>query len=115
MAKEIMGRKLYEVDEIAGMLGVMPRTIRDYIRKGKLKGSKFDKRWHVTQDELNRFLSGESERPNKALLTIMSKMPGVEKDFDQLDDKTRRMFNVWAELSDEQRALIADEIIKTRG
>lgn len=59
MAREIMGKTMYEAPEIADMLGVSPRTVGEYIRNGKLKGSKFGKSWHVAEDELKWFLSGD--------------------------------------------------------
>ena len=51
--------KLYSVRELAKILPITPLTIREYIRKGKIKGRKIGKNWYVTKENLEAFLEGE--------------------------------------------------------
>lgn len=50
--KEILGTKYYFVEEIATELGLNEKTIRRYIKSGKLKGLKLGKRWLVSERAL---------------------------------------------------------------
>jgi excisionase family DNA binding protein len=45
----------YSVDQVAGLLGLNPRTVRGYIRKGTLRASKIGKQYRVTQADLEAF------------------------------------------------------------
>lgn len=40
MSKEIQGTKFFTVQETADLLRVTPQTVRNYIREGKLKGTR---------------------------------------------------------------------------
>lgn len=50
--------KLYTVEELAGLLGLAPKTVRGLVRTGKFKGQKLSGRWYVpeatVQDYFNR-------------------------------------------------------------
>jgi len=51
--------KLYSVRELERILPITPLTIRAYIRKGKIKGSKIGKNWYVRKEDLEAFLEGD--------------------------------------------------------
>jgi len=51
-----MDIKVYTPDEVAEILKVTPATIRDMLRKGKLKGTQIGRHWRVTEEEIRRFL-----------------------------------------------------------
>ncbi|GAJ10905.1 unnamed protein product [marine sediment metagenome] len=51
--------KLYSVKELTKILPITPLTIREYIRKGKIKGHKIGKNWYVTKENLEAFLGGD--------------------------------------------------------
>ena len=44
MPKEVLGEKLYTVEEVAEMIGVTKRTMTTYIQQGRLQGQKLAKR-----------------------------------------------------------------------
>lgn len=62
----------YNVEQIAQMLGIHPKTIQRYIREGKLAGSKIGKSWRISGHDLDRFAArttlapGEFEAANEA-------------------------------------------------
>jgi len=44
------------------MLPITPFTIREYFRKGKIKGNKIGKNWFVTEENLESFIEGEDAK-----------------------------------------------------
>jgi len=58
MPLEVSGIKLFSVDEVAEMLKSTKPTIRAYFREGKLMGRKISGKWHITEDNLKKYLSG---------------------------------------------------------
>ena len=65
MPLEVSGIKLYNVEEVADMLKSTPPTIRAYFREGKLIGRKISGKWHITEDNLKKYLSGDYPVPDK--------------------------------------------------
>jgi len=55
-------KELYSVKELEKILPITPLTVRAYIRKGKIKGSKIGKTWYVKKEDLEAFLEGDSKR-----------------------------------------------------
>lgn len=51
--------RTHTVDEVAQILGLTPRTVRSYIKRGKIRAVKIGTKWHVTPDNLQRYLQGE--------------------------------------------------------
>ena len=45
--------KLYTVDDIAQMTGLTSRTIRNYIKDGRLNGKKIGVQWRFTKEDIN--------------------------------------------------------------
>jgi excisionase family DNA binding protein len=43
-------------EEIAAILKVHPKTVRDWLRAGELKGIRLKGVWRVAREELDRFL-----------------------------------------------------------
>ena len=114
MTKEILGRTMYTVQEMADMLGVQPRTIRQYIRQGRLRAAKFDKRWHVTREEIEGFITGASEtrtvRANDVLLPVLANEPQAAKAFNGMSDDMRLLLNAWANMDESERAILEKEL-----
>ena len=46
----------YDIRQVANRLGVRTRTVREWIRQGKLKGFKYgiSNKWFVSAEELDR-------------------------------------------------------------
>ena len=51
--------KLYSVKELSKILPLCDLSIREYIRKGKIKGFKIGKGWYVKKEDLTAFLAGD--------------------------------------------------------
>jgi excisionase family DNA binding protein len=115
MPREIMGRKFYQVEEVAEIMGLLPRTIRIYINRGKISATKIGKRWQMTEEQLNNFLNGETVKPSQTLLNLIQDEPGAVESFYALKDRARILFNAWAELDEDKRAAIAAEILEFGG
>jgi excisionase family DNA binding protein len=54
-------KKLYSVEDLTKMLPITPLTIREYLRKGKIRGHKIGKNWYVTKENLEAFLEGKGQ------------------------------------------------------
>jgi excisionase family DNA binding protein len=50
--------KLYSIRELEKILPITPLIIREYLRKGKIKGHKIGKKWYVLKQDLEAFLLG---------------------------------------------------------
>jgi len=59
MAKQIGKIKLYSVKDLKESLGVNERTVREWFKKGRIKGVKIGTEWHVTEENLGKFLNAE--------------------------------------------------------
>jgi hypothetical protein len=55
MPVQIQNTNLYSVTELSHMLNVTTVSIRNYIKKGHLKGQKVMGRWFVLEEELKDF------------------------------------------------------------
>lgn len=55
---------LFTVGELAERLEVQERTIRDYLKTGKLKGRKLAGKWYITEDALRAYFS--QDEPSEA-------------------------------------------------
>jgi len=62
MAKEIGNIKLYSVKDLCKSLGVNARTVREWFKSGKIKGVKIGTEWHITEENLGKYLNAE-EKP----------------------------------------------------
>ncbi len=47
--------ELFTVEELSEKLGVQERTIREYLKSGKLKGRKMARRWYVSEESLRDY------------------------------------------------------------
>ena len=59
MPIQFKDKELYSIKELEKILPITPLTIRAYIRKGKIKGSKIGKSWFVKKQDLESFLEGD--------------------------------------------------------
>lgn len=56
-----MPQELYSVDQVAGRLGLHVRTVRGYVRDGRLKAVRIGKSYRITREDLEAFLGRPSE------------------------------------------------------
>ncbi len=54
---DIAGVKVYTVPEVAKAMGVVPQTVRDYIKSGRLQARRVGKRFLITEKDIKRFIS----------------------------------------------------------
>ncbi|MBG3870459.1 helix-turn-helix domain-containing protein [Staphylococcus haemolyticus] len=54
-----MAVKTYTVDEVSELLGISARTVREYIRKGKLKAVKVGNKYIISEDNYRDFVNGK--------------------------------------------------------
>jgi excisionase family DNA binding protein len=47
---------VYTIEEVAKHLKVSTRTVREWLRSGKLKGLKAGRLWRIREEELRAFL-----------------------------------------------------------
>lgn len=59
MVMQIGDIKLYGVQDLHKALGINERTIRDWFCKGRLRGQKIGTEWHITEENLRKFLNAE--------------------------------------------------------
>lgn len=58
-----MSENYYNVDQIASMLNIHPKTIQRYIREGRIHATKIGKGWRVSGHDLSTFIeSGHDEK-----------------------------------------------------
>jgi len=58
--KEVLGVKLYDINEVAGILSVTTTSIHNYIKKGLLAGQKIGGRWFISEENIKIFVSGSN-------------------------------------------------------
>lgn len=56
MPIKFKGKELYSVKELAEILPITGYAIREYFRRGKLKGKKIGKNWYISKKNLEQFL-----------------------------------------------------------
>jgi len=52
-------KRFYLVDDLVKILPITSLTIREYLRKGKIKGQKIGRLWYVSKENLEAFLEGD--------------------------------------------------------
>jgi len=57
---------LFTVDELSELLDIQEKTIRAYLRDGKLKGRKMAGKWYVTEEALREYFDEPSEDGQEA-------------------------------------------------
>lgn len=50
-----MSDRFYSVDEVAGLLGLHVRTVRNYVRDGRLPAVRIGKQYRIAADDLETF------------------------------------------------------------
>lgn len=58
--REFGNLRLYTVEDLAERLGVHIDTVRDLLRRGKLKGKKLAKRWYVPEQALEAYFLSDA-------------------------------------------------------
>ncbi|MBA7521633.1 hypothetical protein ES705_13744 [subsurface metagenome] len=56
--KVFQGKKYFIVEDLVKILSLTPLTVREYLKKGKIKAIKVGMRYYVAEQELIKFLNG---------------------------------------------------------
>ncbi|OJG80873.1 excisionase family DNA binding domain-containing protein [Enterococcus ratti] len=90
----------YSVQELAEQLGVTTRSIRNYLREGKLKGTKVGGKWKFSEQNLFDFLYGGKEnaviKEEKQLAfdaPVILKFSFVVNDFHKMNELKEKILN----------------------
>lgn len=59
-----MEEKFYTIDQVADALEMHHKTIRKFIKDGKLKANKVGKQWRISKEDLDRFMDIKSDKSN---------------------------------------------------
>lgn len=59
-----MEEKFYTIDQVAEALEMHHKTIRKFIKDGKLKANKVGKQWRISKEDLDRFMDVKSDKSN---------------------------------------------------
>lgn len=83
MVKQIGDIRLFSVQDLHDALAINERTIRAWFHSGRLQGVKIGKDWHITDENLRKFLNaekGDDTRQDKKTRQLQSlkKRKGVK-------------------------------------
>lgn len=69
--------RLLTPEEVAKKLVVSPKTVRDWLREGRLRGVKTGKLWRVREDDLRIFITAGTGREYGSASSDTSLLPGI--------------------------------------
>ena len=61
MPKHIGNLVLYDLEELSHELDITVFSLREYIKKGRLRAQKMGKKYFVTQDSINEYFNSSEE------------------------------------------------------
>lgn len=61
-----MKDRFYSVDEIARIIDLHPKTVRRFIREGKIKAKKAGREWRIHEDDFKEYAHSELREPGTA-------------------------------------------------
>lgn len=73
-----MTDKMYSVDEVADLLGLHVRTVRGYIRSGRLKAVRIGKQYRIAPADLDELIGHEPPAPSGATQVEVSSIVQVD-------------------------------------
>lgn len=76
-----MHKDLYTIFEVAQLLGLHEKTVRGYVREGKLRSTRVGKRYRIVRADLEAFtggaLGGESSAPVETEVSCVVEVNGL--------------------------------------
>ncbi len=91
-----MQDELLTVDRVAEMVDLHPRTVRRFIREGRLKAKKIGKQWRVLRRDLDALIGKETadERAGGIRKTERIQVSAVVDIFTDNEEEATRIFNL---------------------
>ncbi len=80
--------KLYTVEDVAHMMELTSRTIRNYLKDGSLKGRKIGGQWRFTEEDIKNFMDSghfSDDKLKKDREDVIDFFDGVNTDVDWKD------------------------------
>lgn len=71
--------KIYSVEEVAGLLGLHVRTVRSYIRAGRLKATRIGKQYRIAAADLAELTGRPAPPPVSAETSSIVQIDGVDR------------------------------------
>ncbi|GLZ78880.1 MerR family transcriptional regulator [Actinorhabdospora filicis] len=62
--------ELYSVEQVADLLGLHVKTVRAYVRDGRLKAARIGKSYRVAREDLDAFTGRPSPEPEPRLIDV---------------------------------------------
>lgn len=76
-----MAQELYSVEQVATRLGLHVRTVRNYVRDGRLKATRIGKQYRVAAEDLEAFTGLPSAKtPRRAEVSAVVDLEGVDRE-----------------------------------
>ncbi|MDR7856633.1 helix-turn-helix domain-containing protein [Tissierella sp.] len=103
--------KLYTVEDIAKMTGLTSRTIRNYLKDGKLKGKKIGVQWRFTEENISElfndkdFSNSVDEAKNQIVIDFIKNKEAKDinicsiidypcESYDKIEDLSKKLLEV---------------------
>lgn len=83
-----MSDRLYSVEQVAELLGLHVRTVRSYVRDGKLPATRIGKQYRITHDDLESFTGLPITTPSGADSTRRHAESSCIVEIDEVDRVT---------------------------
>ncbi|MEU0490005.1 helix-turn-helix domain-containing protein [Nocardiopsis changdeensis] len=85
MEGRFVEQRYYSVDQVAELLGLHVKTVRGYIRDGRLAATRIGKQYRIRREDLEAFGGGpveapEPQGPASAEVSAVVRLEGVDRD-----------------------------------
>ncbi|WP_066943351.1 helix-turn-helix domain-containing protein [Microtetraspora fusca] len=79
-----MAQQYYSIDQVAELLDLHVRTVRGYVRDGRLKATRIGKQYRITREDLEAFTGGSAPAPSpaapRAEMSGIVQIDGIDRD-----------------------------------
>lgn len=88
-----MQKDLYSINEVAAMLGLHVKTVRNHVRDGKLKSTRVGKQYRITRADLDEFTGGALAKGGELQGPVETEVSSVVEIVGINLDKAQRLTN----------------------
>ncbi|MFD8598255.1 helix-turn-helix domain-containing protein [Kitasatospora sp. NPDC059646] len=94
-----MQQEYYSVEDVAGLLGLHVKTVRGYVRDGKLKATRIGKQYRIARADVEAFTGGGggAASPSRVEVSAVVQVEGVGRgDADRLVTAVLAAAGAWS-------------------